>query len=110
MKSTNLKTVTGGRSPASTRRQIRNALNTTSSRDVFTGPSRIRTIDVTSPNGQVQQNYFFDNRPTGGSKRTAKAVAAGAAVTTISTLGTLALTDYMGETDVYNGAINKESE
>ena len=37
-------------------------------------------------------------------------VAGGAGVVTLATLSTLAVTDYMGETDVYNGAINQESE
>ena len=102
----NLTDVAGGRSPTLIRRQIFNELNKTSTRDIISGPRRVRTIDITSPGGRVQQRAFYDNRTTGGNQWK-RPVGYGAA-TILGIAGSLAATDAAGWTHVYGDTINKE--
>ena len=100
MRSFNLKHICGGQTPAMVRRRV-------------AGPGYHRTINVTSPGGQVQQHRFVDTRSTGAGKKLAKAAAITGgvgAIGTLGTLGSLAATDAAGKTNIYNGAINKERD
>ena len=85
-----LKDYNGGVTPRGNiaRRQIFNQLNQPTSTSLR-NPGRIRTIDVTSPSGNVRNHAFLDNRPVPMSTR--KKVGAGAAAGIIATGGTAAI-------------------
>ena len=88
---TDLNATNGGVTPKRNiaRRQIVNQLNQPFSA-IPHNPGRIRTIDITSPSGNIRNHAFFDNRPVPTSTRK-KVVAGAVAGIIIAASGTAAI-------------------